>query len=448
MLVKESGMTELLMSRMQFGVSIGIHYLFPITTLGLTFFIVIFETLYLAKRQELYRVISTFLVKLLALIFVAGVATGLLMPFSIGANWARFSSYAGAVFGAVISVEAITAFALESAFISLLLFGRGRVSPFIYWLSAVFVFVGAHLSAFWIVAGNSWLQTPAGYAVVDGRVVLTSLSRAVFNPSTLIRFTHVVTAAWLVGAFFTSGMAAYYLARARHEVFARKLLSMALPIALAAALAQPVIGHFHIMEVLHHNPEKDAAYEGIFKSVNGAPLLAFGIPDEQNQVIHYAMGAPYVLSLLESGDPMGHVKGLEEFPRESWPPVNVIFTTFHLMILLGVLMIAVTALGLFLMWRRKLEATCWYLWSMPWLIPLPYLANEIGWIGTEIGRQPWVIYGVMRTSEASTITLPLWQLGVSFVGILLVYLAITGWTFVSVKKLIQKGPPSSPSGGA
>ncbi|MEI6167395.1 MAG: cytochrome ubiquinol oxidase subunit I [bacterium] len=433
-------MTELMISRMQFGVSIGIHYLFPITTLGLTLFIVIFETLYLAKRQDQYRAISVFLVKLLSLVFVAGVATGLMMPFSIGANWARFSTYAGAVLGAIISVEAITAFALESAFISILLFGRERVSPFVYWVSAVLVFIGAHLSGFWIVAANSWLQTPAGYVLEDGRVVLTSLSQALFNPSTLIRFAHVVTAAWLVGAFVTAGIAAYYLARSRHQAFARKLLSIALPLALVLAVSQPILGHFHIMEVLENNPEKDAAYEGIFKSVNGAPLLLFGIPDEANQVIHFPVGAPYVLSLLESGDPMGRVRGLEEFPRETWPPVNVIFTTFHLMIVLGVVMIAVAALGVFLMWRNKLDAARWYLLLLPWLMPLPYLANELGWIGTEIGRQPWLIYGVMRTSDASTITLPLWQLSLSFTGILLVYTAITVVTFVSVRKLVRKGP--------
>ena len=433
-------MTELMLSRMQFGVSIGIHYLFPITTLGLTLFIVIFETLYLAKRQEPYRAISAFLVKVLSLIFVAGVATGLMMPFSIGANWARFSTYAGAILGALISVEAITAFALESAFISILLFGRERVSPFIYWLSAVLVFIGAHLSGFWIVAANSWLQTPAGYAIQDGRVVLTNLSQAISNHSTLVRFTHVVTAAWLTGAFLTAGIAGYYLARARHEVFARKMLAIALPIALAAALAQPLIGHFHIMEVLENNPEKDAAYEGIFTSVNGAPLLAFGIPDEKNQVIRLAVGAPYVLSLLESGDPMGRVKGLNEFPRENWPPVNVIFTTFHLMIMLGMAMIAVAIFGIFQMWRKKLYAVRWYLLLLPWLIPLPYLANELGWIGAEIGRQPWLIYGVMKTAEGATITLPLWQLSLSFAGILLVYTAISVVTFISVKKLIQKGP--------
>jgi len=433
-------MTELLISRIQFGVSIGIHYLFPITTLGLTLFIVIFETLYLAKRQEQDRAISTFLVKLLSLIFVAGVATGLMMPFSIGANWARFSTYAGAVLGAIISVESITAFALESAFIAILLFGRERVSPFVYWFSAVMVFIGSHLSGFWIVAANSWLQTPSGYVIADGRVVLTSLSQAVLNPSTLIRFAHVVTAAWVVGAFFTAGIAAYYMARARYDAFAQKLLTVALPIALAGALAQPVIGHFHILEVLEHNPEKDAAYEGIFKSVNGAPLLLFGIPDEENQVIHFPVGAPYLLSLLESGNPMSRVKGLEEFPRENWPPVNVIFTTFHLMIMLGVVMIGGAALGVFLMWRKKLWAARWYLLLLPWLMPLPYLANEMGWIGTEIGRQPWIIYEVMKTSNASTITLPLWQLYLSLAGITLVYLAITALTFVSVKKLVQKGP--------
>lgn len=433
-------MTELMLSRMQFGLSIGIHYLFPIATLGLSLFIVIFETLFITRRQELYRSVSAFLVKILGLIFVAGVATGLMMPFSIGANWARFSAYAGSVLGALIAVEAITAFALESAFISILLFGRNRVSPFVYWLSAVLVFAGAHLSAFWIVAANSWLQTPAGYTVEGGRVVLTHLGQVILNHSTLLRFAHVVTAAWLVGAFLTAGIAAYYLARSRHEAFTRKLLSVSLPLALVLALSQPVIGHFHILQVLEHNPEKDAAYEGIFKSVNGAPLLAFGIPDEKNQVIHFPVGAPYVLSLLESGDPMGRVRGLEEFPRENWPPVNVIFTTFHLMIMLGVAMVALTALGAFLLWRNKLQSARWYLRLLPWAIPLPFLANELGWIGAEVGRQPWIIYGVMRTSEASTLTLPPWQLAVSCTGIVLVYTAITVLTFVSVRTLIQKGP--------
>lgn len=425
---------------MQFGVSIGIHYLFPITTFGLTLFILIFETLYLVRRQEQDRTISVFLVKTLGLIFVAGVATGLLMPFAIGANWARFSAFAGALLGAVLSVEAITAFALESAFISILLFGRDRVSPLVYWLSAVLVFIGAHLSGFWIIAANSWMQTPAGHAIEEGRVVLTSLSQAVFNPSTLLRFAHAVTAAWLVGAFFVAGVAAYYLARARHEAFAGKLLALALPLALVMAVAQPVIGHFHIMQVGEHNPEKAAAYEGVFKTVNGAPLLAFGIPDEANRVIRFAVGAPYLLSLLETGDPMGRVKGLEEYPRENWPPVNVVFTTFHLMIMLGVVMIGVAALGVFLLWRKKLYQARWFLLVLPWLMPIPYVANEMGWIGAEIGRQPWIIYGVMKTAEGATITLPLWQLTVSFIGITLVYLAITLLTFVAVRNLVIKGP--------
>lgn len=433
-------MTELMLLRMQFGVSIGIHYLFPITTFGLTLFILIFETLYLVKRQEPYRALSVFLVKMLGMIFVAGVATGLMMPFSLGANWARFSEFAGALLGAVLAVEAVTAFALESAFIAILLFGRDRVSPFVYWLSAVLVFIGAHLSGFWIIAANSWMQTPAGYAIEDGRVVLTSMSQALFNHSTLIRFAHAVTAAWLVGAFLVAGVAAYYLARARHEVMARKLLTFALPIALVMAVAQPVIGHFHILQVGEHNPEKAAAYEGVFKTVKGAPLLAFGIPDEKNRVIHFAVGMPYMLSFLETGDLMGEVKGLEEYPRENWPPVNVVFTTFHLMVMLGMMMIGVAALGIFLLWRKKLYQARWFLLVLPWLIPIPYLANELGWIGAEIGRQPWIIYGVMKTAEGATITLPMWQLTISFIGITLVYLAITVLTFLAVRNYVIKGP--------
>jgi cytochrome bd ubiquinol oxidase subunit I len=433
-------MDALMLSRIQFGISIGFHYLFPVATLGLTLYILIFETLYLNTKSIVYRNVSNFFIKILALIFTMGVATGLMMPFAFGANWARFSIFAGPVFGAALSIEATTAFALESAFLAILLFGRNRVSPFMFWLAAALVFLGSHLSGFWIVAANSWLQTPAGYTLENGRLALTSIWEMLWNHSTLIRFLHVITGAWLTGSFIAAGIAAYYAARDRFPDFSKTVLRIALPLALATAALQPLLGHFHILNVLAHNPEKDAAYEGMFCSTNGATLYAFGIPDEKNKVIRFGIGLPYGLSLLESGNPFSRVKGLEEYPRENWPPVNIIFTTFHLMVALGMLMIGAAGLGVFLLWKKKLFTSRWFLQIFPFLIPVPFLANELGWAGTEIGRQPWLIYKVMRTAEATSARLPAWQIGLTLAGICLLYAVLLVLTLIFLRRMIRKGP--------
>jgi cytochrome d ubiquinol oxidase subunit I len=433
-------MDALLLSRIQFGVTVGLHYLYPITTLGLTLYILIFESLYLRQGTPLYRDISAFLVRVLALVFAIGVATGLALPFAFGANWSRFSAFAGSVFGAALAIEASTAFALESVFLAILVFGRERVSPRLYWTSALLVFAGAHLSAFWIVAANSWLQTPAGYVVEGGRIMLTGFWAAIFNPSTLIRYAHVTTATWLAGSLLVAGIAAHYALRKRHQEFAAALLRIALPLGFVLALSQAGLGHTHIINVLRNNPEKDAAYEGIFHTVKGGPLWAFGIPDAAHETVRLAIGMPCGLSLLESGNPFSTVRGLDEFPRESWPPVNVIFTTFHLMVMLGMLMIVVTGVGVYLAWKKRLLSSRWYLGVLPWLIPVPYLANELGWVGTEIGRQPWLIYRVMRTAEASSTLLPAWQIGVTLAGICLVYAALLGLTIMFVCRLVAAGP--------
>lgn len=432
-----------MLSRIQFGITIGIHYLFPITTLGLSLLILILESLFLFRRNEQYRRVSIFLVQMLGLVFTVGVATGIVLPFEIGGNWARFSNYAGAVFGPMLSLEATTAFALESAFLSILLFGRNKVSPRVMWFSALCVCLGSHFSAFLIVSANSWLQTPAGFMIANDRIIMTSLREAVINHSTIIRFHHVITAAWLTGAFAACGLAAYYAARKLHGEFTRTLFSVAMPVALAAALLQPLFGHFHCINVVKHNPEKSAAYEGIFHSTNGATLYAFGIPDEKNRTIHLAVGIPYALSFLETGNPFSRVTGLEEFPEDTWPPMNIIFTTFHLMAMLGTLLAGITAFGAWLLWKKTLDKTRWFLLLLPWLIPLPYLANELGWVGAEIGRQPWLIYKVMKTAEATSANLPAWQVGITLAGSTTIYLLLLALTLVFLRRLIIKGPAST-----
>lgn len=435
-------MSELLLARIQFGVSVGFHYLFPIATLGLTFLILLFESLFLLKKNSEYRDISAFFVNLLGPIFTLGVATGFVMPFAFGTNWDRFSTFAGAFFGSALSIEAMAAFAFESAFLAILLFARNKVSPRVYWISALCVFIGSHLSGFLIVAVNSWLQTPAGFTIESGRIVITDFVAAIFNPSTMIRFLHVITAAWLTGTFIAGAIGAWYLFKKQHEAFAGKLLGIVLPLMLVFASMQPLWGHFHIMNVLKHNPEKDAAYEGIFYTVKGAPLYMFGIPDVNQLKIHLGIGLPYGLSLLESGNPTSEVKGLTEFPRSDWPPVAVIFTTFHLMVMLGTGMIGISAFGVFLLWRKKLSGTRWYLRLLPWCVPLPFLANELGWIGAEIGRQPWLIYKVLRTSEAATVTVPAWQIGASLAGLCTMYVMISITAAWLVSRTIKHGPQS------
>ena len=428
------------LSRVQFAITIGFHYLLAITTLGLTLFILILETAALFRWEERYGRASAFLTKILGLVFVGGVATGILLPVEIAANWARFSRFAGPVFGPMLSLEASMAFALESAFLAVLLFGRNKVPPLVLWFAAVCVFLGSHFSAFLIVAANSWMQTPAGYVMENGQVVLTSLRVALFNPSALLRVLHVLTAAWVTGAFLTCGMAAYYAARGLQEELARTLFKIALPIAFLMALAQPVVGHFHIMNAAEHVPEKVAAFEGVFHTTKGAPLYLFGIPDQANRMVHVPVYIPCALSFLESGSLHSEVRGLDEFPVDQWPMVNMVFTCFHLMVLLGVAMIAISGLGVFLLWRGRLAETRWYLLLLPWLAVLPYLANEIGWGAAEMGRQPWVIHNVLRTAAATSAALPAWQVAISLAAIFTAYLLIVALTILFACRMVRRGP--------
>ncbi|OGV61092.1 MAG: hypothetical protein A2X45_14970 [Lentisphaerae bacterium GWF2_50_93] len=431
------------LSRIQFGVTIGFHYLFALTTLGLAFYILLLESLYYYRKDDDFRRLSDFLIKLLAVVFVFGVTTGFMMPFAFGANWSRFSTFAGPVFGIHLVVESINAFSLEAVSIGVLIFARNKVSRELYWSSALMVFIGSHLSGFWIVSANSWMQTPAGYALENGKVVLTSLFDAVLNPTAIIRFVHVTIGAWITGSVLVAGISAFHLLGNRDVKLFRRLLRLSIPLMMVFTILQAGLGHVHIMKVLEHNPEKDAAYEGIFHTVKGAPLYAFGIPDSGNEKIHFAIGIPYMLSFLETGSFTAEVKGLEEYPKDTWPPVNVIFTTFHLMVMLGAAMIAIAVVGGYLQMKRKLVEQRWYLRVLMFAIPLPYLANELGWIGTEMGRQPWIIYGLLRTDQASTTSIPAVQAVVSLSFIVLLYCLLSYLFLKHFTAAVKKGPAGS-----
>lgn len=389
-----------LLARIQFGISLGVHFIFPALTLGLTLYVVIFETAFAITGRAIHRTVSEFLVKLLSLIFTFGIATGILLPFSFGANWAKFSLFSGQLFGTQLAIEAFTAFAVKSIAIAVLLFGRDRVKESVYLVAAIAVFLASHLSAFWIISANSWMQTPAGYAIENGVVVLTDFWKAIFNPSTVVRFIHTILAAWLTGTVAVCGIAAWRFRKGISPAAAVVMLSVAVPLFFVTAISQLIVGHDQVMDVHYHQPAKDAAYEGTFHSRNSAPIYLFGIPDADHKTIHAAIAIPGFLSFLESFSFTSRVRGLDECDQGALPPVNICFTSFHFMVTIGFILLGSSIAGLYFLLRRKLFTTRWVLLLVPYLIPLPLIANELGWIGAEVGRQPWVIYGVMRTQEA------------------------------------------------
>ena len=433
-------MDALLLARIQFAFTVGFHFLFPAMTLGTTLAILISETLYLVKKEEVYKKITDFLARLLALIFVMGTATGITMEFSFGMNWSGYSRVVGDVFGPLLAAEAVIAFFLEAVFIGVLIFARDKVSPRVYWLSALLVFIGGHLSAFWILAANSWMQTPAGFQVDGtGRIILSSFWEALFNPSTVIRFFHTVIASWMTCAIMIAGIAAYYVRKGLHGDTAKTMLKIGIILFALTPLIQLSTGHLHAIQVIDTQPEKAAALEGLFETTKGAPLYIVGYVDEQNEKTR-GLYVPRLLSFLYNFDLNSEIKGLKEFPRETWPPVNLVFQTYHMMVGVGVFAIFMGLWGAFLLATNRLYTAKKYLFVLPFLIPLPHLAHETGWISAEVGRQPWIIYKIMKTSEAISPVVSSGQILMSLIAFFVIYfLLFIMFTFLFFK-IVKKGP--------
>lgn len=433
-------MDVVMLSRIQFAITAGFHFIFPPLTIGLAWIIVIMQSLYLKTGQEFYHHMSRFWIKLFAISFAIGVATGIVMEFQFGTNWSEYSRFVGDIFGAPLAAEGIFAFFLESAFVGVLIWGADRVSKKLYWFSSLMVALGSTLSAFWIIVANSWMQTPAGYHIVNGRAELTDFWAAVFNPSTIPRYLHTVDGALITGAFFMMGISAIYLLRKQHVDFAKKSLKISLVVALFASLLQGGLGHMHAVQVAKTQPEKLAAFEGLFETQKGAPLLIFGIPDPEAQVTRMQISIPKGLSLLTHGDPDAEIKGLNSFPKEERPPVAMSFYTFHLMVGLGVYFILLTLWGIWLMRRNTLWEHPLFLKLALYSIPLPFIANELGWIAAEVGRQPWIVYRLMPTIKGASFTVPAWQILASILVFLVIYaLLFSVWIFL-LRKKIELGP--------
>lgn len=389
-----------LLARIHFAVTIGFHYLFPPVSIGMSWLICYFLWKFYKTGDTDYDKIGAFWIKIFGVTFAVGVATGILMEFQFGMNWADYSRFVGDIFGAPLAAEAIFAFFLESSFLAVLIYGKKLVSRKVYWISSLMVTIGSTMSGFWIIVANSWQQTPAGYHIVNGRAELTDFFAAVFNPSTLPRYFHTITAALVTGSFFIAGISAFFILTKRNTRLAQKSLSTALVAALISSLLTLFVGHWHTIQVEATQPAKFAAIEGIWESTKNPPLLLFGVPDQEKEMNHFEFGLPGVINIMLGKDSDYVVKGLKEFPKDERPNVAIVMTTFHMMAGSGTFLILIAIVGMFLMFKGILFKSNWYLWNLVFTIPTPFIMNEIGWMTAEIGRQPWVVYNVLKTSDA------------------------------------------------
>jgi cytochrome d ubiquinol oxidase subunit I len=396
-------MDVLTLSRLQFTLTISFHYIYPPLSIGLGVMLVIIEGLWLKTRNPLYHQMARFWTKVFALTFAIGVATGIVMEFEFGTNWATYSRYVGDVFGSALAAEGIFAFFLESGFLALLLFGWDKVGRKLHFFATCMVCLGAHFSAIWIVVANSWMQTPAGFHIVGegmkARAEITNFWAMVFNPSSMERLFHTLCGAWQAGAFLVISVSAWYLLKRKYDAFARASLRLGLIVGLIASLLQLVSGHSSAQGVARNQPTKLAAFEGLYNTTSNVPLTLFGWVDEKSARV-IGPKIPGMLSFLAYGDTSKRVAGLQEAapdPKDR-PPVNVTFQLFHLMVAVGFGMILIASLGFLYFWRNSLFQKRWLLWLLVFSALGPQIANQAGWFAAEVGRQPWIVQGLLRTS--------------------------------------------------
>jgi cytochrome d ubiquinol oxidase subunit I len=428
------------LARTQFALTAIFHFLYPPISIGLAWLIAFVGWRHLRTGKAIYEEMSQFWIRILALIFVVGVATGITMEFQFGTNWSTYARFVGDIFGSPLAAEGIFAFFLESAFIGVLILGHNRVSKKFYWFSTLMVALGSTLSAFWILVANSWQQTPTAYQIVEGRAELTNFWAAVANPSTLPRIGHTVVASILTGAFFMAGISAWYLLKKRHVEFAQKNLVIALVTAAVFSLAVLGFGHYHSIQVAQTQPAKLAAFEGLFQTQAGAPLSLFGVPDVNKEVLRFEISIPKLLSLLIDFNPNSTVTGLDQFPRDLWPPIVVTFYAYHLMFLIGFYFIGISWLGIILYKAKKLFTSRAFLIAMVVSLPLPWLSLELGWVSAEVGRQPWVVYNVLKTVDAASVVVPPGQILFSIIAFTALYLLLLALLLYLLRQEIRRGP--------
>lgn len=435
--------TEIL-ARVQFAFTIAFHYIYPPLSIGLGVILVIMEGMYLYTKNQVYHTMTRFWVKIFALIFGIGVATGIVMEFEFGTNWATYSRYVGDIFGSALAAEGLFAFALESGFLGVLLFGWNRVKPVVHFLATIGVALGSMFSAVWIVVANSWQQTPAGFKIVgeglNQKAEITDFWAMVFNPSSVDRLSHVIIGAFIAGAFLVLSVNAYYILKNKYLEIAKPGFKIALAVALVATLAQLFTGHSSAEGVSVNQPAKLAAFEGHFDSLAVADMYLFGWVNKEEKSVT-GVAVPKFLTFLLHGDFTTPVTGLNAFPEDEIPgQVNAVFQFYHIMITIGMILIGLCLWAAFLWWRGKLFRHRWLMWVFVWAVFLPQIANQAGWFAAEMGRQPWVVYGLLRTSDALSKAVTVNQVLFSLIMFALVYLLLFILFIYLLNKKIKHGP--------
>jgi len=434
------GLNALTLARIQFAFTVSFHIIFPAFTIGLASWLAVLEWRWLKTGNAIFAEVYRLWVKIFAVTFGMGVVSGVVLSFQFGTNWSVFADKGGNVLGPLLGYEVLTAFFLEASFLGVMLFGWNRVSPRMHFASTVIVALGTLVSAFWILSANSWMQTPRGFRVgEDGLLYPTDWLEVIFNPSFPYRFAHMVTAAYLTTAFVVAGIGAFYLWRRRHVQHARVMFGMAMIMAVFVAPMQLVLGDLHGLNTLEHQPAKVAAMEGLWVTQKGAPLVLFGWPDQEAKTTKYSLEIPKLSSMILTHDLEGEVKGLKEWPNDEIPPVAWVFWSFRIMVGIGMLMIATGLIALVLFFRKRLFDTAWFQYWCMALTPAGFIAVLAGWFVTEIGRQPYIVYGLLKTADAIS-PVSAGPIAISLLAFIVVYVLVFGAGSYYILKLIAKGP--------
>lgn len=433
----------LLLARIQFAFTISFHIIFPAFTIGLASFLAVIEWRWLKTRNQLYRDIYRFWIKIFAVAFGMGVVSGVVMSYQFGTNWSIFSDRVGNILGPLLGYEVLTAFFLEASFLGIMLFGWGRVTERMHFVSTCIVAIGTLISAFWILSANSWMQTPQGFEMGgDGRLYPTNWLQIIFNPSFPYRFAHMVTAAYLTTAFVIGGVAAFYLWSKRHVAQARIMLGMATMMAAIVAPIQMVIGDLHGLNTLEYQPAKVAAMEGIWETEKSAALRLFALPSQTAEANHLEIKIPELASLILKHDKNAEIQGLKSWAKEDRPAVGIVFWAFRIMVGLGMLMILVGLVSAIQFFRGKLFTTRWLQGWWMLMMPSGFIALLAGWFVTEVGRQPYVAYGIIRTAESVSPGIIGAQIAWSLFAFVVMYVLVFGAGSYYILRLIGKGIPA------
>ena len=440
-------MDALMLSRLQFAVTGMFHFIFVPLTLGLSIMIAWMETRYVATGDEMWLRMTKFWGKLFLINFALGVVTGITMEFQFGMNWAEYSRYVGDIFGAPLAIEATVAFFMESVFIGLWIFGWDKVSKKVHLLSIWLVAIATNLSALWILLANGWMQNPVGYVIRNNRAEMVDFTALITNPYGLIKFGHQIVSGYTVAAFFVMGIAAWHLLRKNEVDFFKRSFRQAALFGLVSAILVAGIGDMHAVEIAKVQPAKFAAMESIWETQKNAGMNLILLPDEKRECNAIErLCVPNMVSMLAFHDSTAEVKGLKDFPKDERPPVLPVFLSFRLMVGLGTYFILASALAVLLSFRKNLEDNRMFRTVLLFSLPLPYIANQLGWLVAEVGRQPWIVYGVLKTAAAVSKSVSTLQVAISLAGFTILYGALGVIDIYLLGKYARKGPDNDLSG--